>query len=374
MRDIHIYVHVPFCVDPCGYCDFYRGPYQAAREVLYVQAILAEIKLRIPGGSRIASLYFGGGTPSLLTAASWEAVFKGLMDRGSFSAGAEISIEANPGTVTPDSVTLWRRLGVNRVSAGVQSLNNRILEFLNRIHTSETALSALRILREAGFDSVNADLIYGIPSQTIDDCTNALRQLTPELTHLSAYALTIEARTPFAQRGVTLPNTDAVADQYEAITQTAAEYGLERYEVSNFSSPGRECRHNLNTWRYGSYVGLGPSAVGFDGRHRYKNISDLSGYIALLRRGELPTAEEEIIDDAGMAFWDRLMLGLRTREGALCSESESVRLRSVFQELEIAKYFEWIGPRLRLGFPHLLLLDELLTRIRSHWITVCPVS
>lgn len=374
MRGIHIYAHVPFCVDPCGYCDFYRGPHQSARENLYVQALLAEIGLRIPGGERIASLYFGGGTPSLLTPDSWSAIFKGLTDRCRFSGDVEISMEANPGTVTPDRAAFWRTLGVNRVSVGVQSLNDRILKFLNRIHTSETALASIRILREAGFHSINADLIYGIPGQHVDDCANAARLLAPEVTHLSAYALTIEAQTPFAKRGVILPDADAAAEQYETIAHVAAEHGLERYEVSNFSRPGHECRHNLNTWNYGSYTGLGPSAVGFNGKRRYKNIPDLFKYAGPLRRGELPAGEEETIDDAGAAFRDRLMLGLRIREGILCSEAEFFRMKTILEKLEISRYFDWVGRRLSLKPSHLLLLDEFLIRIRDRWTSECPIS
>lgn len=366
MRNLHLYIHVPFCVDPCGYCDFYRKPHAAVQEQIYVEGILAEINRRIPAAGSIASLYFGGGTPSLLTPDSWSAIFRALTARSVFASDAEISIESNPASVTAESARFWKSLGINRVSVGVQSLNDRILRYLNRLHSSETALAALEILRDSGFDSVNADLIYGIPDQTVPDCVLAVRRLAPALTHLSAYSLTVEPHTPFGRRGVRLPPEDIVADQYESIVQAAVEAGLDRYEVSNFARPGKSCRHNLNTWRYGAYVGLGPSAVGFDGTRRYKNVPDLGAYAAILREGNLPESESEFIDDPRAVLSDRLMLGLRTTEGLECAEVEFESVRSAAAAAGILDCFDWHGRRTAVKPDRLILLDEILTKLRPH--------
>lgn len=362
MSEIHIYVHVPFCIDTCGYCDFYRKPYREDKENLYVTALLAEIDLRVPRGAVISSLYFGGGTPSLLGPKNWESIFCRFSKHSTFAEDSEISIEANPASISKDSIRLWSSFGINRVSVGVQSLNDRILRFLNRLHTSEEAIRAMRILSDADSFSVNADLIYGIPGLTVEECVMAVDRLAPILQHLSAYCLTVEPATPFGLKGIEAAKPDEAAEQYEIIARKALTHGLERYEVSNFAGTGHECRHNLNTWRYGTCIGLGPSAVGFDGRRRYKNIPDLGGYTRRLHQGQLPQAEEETIHEE-ISFRDRLMLGLRMREGVELPEAEAAAFRSMIEESDLANCFEWTGVRARLTDGRVLLLDEILTRI-----------
>ncbi|OGH55603.1 MAG: hypothetical protein A3G34_00845 [Candidatus Lindowbacteria bacterium RIFCSPLOWO2_12_FULL_62_27] len=363
-RGLHVYVHVPFCVDPCGYCNFFRKPYQAELERQYVRGIIQEIRLRIPPGAVLSTLYFGGGTPSLMTPESWDLLLREFSGHGRIQDGAEWSLEANPGTIRPDTALFWRRAGLNRISVGVQSLDDDLLKFLNRIHTADVAIRAICALRAAGWDNINADLIYGIPGQSVSDCVSAVRRLSPDLTHLSAYALTIEPGTPFARRQVRPPPDDDVADQYAAIMESAAGAGLAQYEVSNFARAGRACRHNLNTWSYGTYIGLGPSAVGFDGKRRYKNVSDLAGWLDGLSRGALPEACEERPDES-TADQERLMLGLRTTAGLKVSGSESRKWRAAIRRAGLSDCFVPDESRLRVKPDRMALLDEILTRLQS---------
>ncbi|MBI4179320.1 radical SAM family heme chaperone HemW [bacterium] len=362
MAAVHVYVHVPFCVDPCGYCDFYRGRYRSAGEAVYREALVREIGLRVPEGAVVRSLYFGGGTPSLLTEAGWTAIFNALTARASFETGAEISIEANPASVTKENARMWRTLGVNRVSVGVQSLNNRILRFLNRLHNARQALAALDCLAAAGFQNVSADLIYAIPGQNLRDLRGAVRHLAPSLRHLSAYALAVEPGTPFARRGVVPQSPDQTAAQYEIILETAGLAGLRRYEISNFARPGYECSHNLNTWAYGALIGLGPSAVGFDGRRRYRNVPDIRQYSVSLRRGALPESFEES-PGTNTRLRERLMSGLRTRDGTLLSTRERSRLQKLSAEAGLSDCFEWPESGARLKSSKWLVLDEILARL-----------
>lgn len=362
MPEIHVYVHVPFCVDACGYCDFYRGKYRPAGEKIFVEALLEEIALRIPAGSHFASLYFGGGTPSLLTAESFGAIFERFEKAGAFNKQSEISIEANPAGIAPARLREWKEFGINRVSVGVQSLNDRILKFLNRLHNRRSAIRAIERLAEAGFENISADLIYGIPAQSLKDVRRAGRRIAPLVHHLSAYALTVEQGTPFFRQGIEAISADETAEQYQTIRGTAAEFGIERYEISNFARLGHECKHNLNTWRHGHYIGLGPSAVGFDGRRRYKNAPDLNTYAKNLREERLPDGDVEVVD-AGMALKERLMLGLRTREGVGLSVVERRQIRRLIGTAGLEECFEWSKNRVSLRDSSLLLMDEILSRL-----------
>ncbi len=333
------------------------------REKTFVRALTGEIKMRLSERKRLDTLYFGGGTPSLLSDESWMEIFSAFRQHAEIFTESEITIEANPASITVAAAKFWRGIGVNRVSVGVQSLNGDILLYLNRIHTSENALDAVRILNETGMDNVNADLIYSIPGQRTMDVIDAIDRLSPWIDHLSAYALTIVPGTPFARRGVTLPDSDVVADQYERIVDRAAAAGLERYEVSNFSRHGAESRHNLNTWRYGACVALGPSAAGFDGSRRYKNIADFLKYAKAIQSGELPESESEEADPS-TAFWDRLMLGLRTREGVRLSPDERAGLAAIADSAGLGDHLEWTENGARLKPDKIVLLDEILTRLR----------
>jgi len=318
---------------------------------------------RLTRDSVIETLYFGGGTPSLLTSVGWTAIFNALTNRIRFMPAAEISIEANPLSVTEETVKLWHDLGINRVSVGVQSLSEPILRFLRRIHRPDQAILALDILAATGHFSVNADLLYGIPGQTEEDVLAGVRGVANHVDHLSAYALSVEMRTPFFRRGITALPPDESAAQYDRLVDSAGRRGLVRYEVSNFSRPGHECRHNQNTWRYGSYVGLGPAAVGFSGTRRYKNVLDRRLYRQMLLNGDLPTAEEEPVDAEGpQGRHERMLLGLRTCQGAALRPGEWDRIRPGLDQDRLTEYFHRSGNRIRIDPRHWLLLDEILVR------------
>lgn len=360
-KKIHVYVHVPFCIERCLYCDFDRTTHRAEDERRYVGALCREIPMRIHGGATIETLYFGGGTPSILSRDSWTAIFSALKSAAIFSEDAEVTMEANPATVTSESVHVWDDAGINRVSVGVQSLDDGILQFLGRIHNSTQAVRALEMIRHAPFRSVSADIIYGIPGQTVDDNIDAIRRLAPQIDHLSAYSLTLGPATILGRRGIQPLDDDDAAAHSDAIVSAAADAGLIRYEVSNFARPGFECRHNRNTWRHGAYIGLGPAAAGFDGRRRYHNHPDVSEYVGRMDAGLEPCADEEFVDP-GMALGERLMLGLRTTEGAALTAPDLGTFRATCDSRELGGCFDWSDTHVRIRPEKMMMLDEILSK------------
>ena len=260
-----LYVHLPWCVRKCPYCDFNsheRGGELPERE--YVDALIADLEGLLPSvwGRRIVSLFIGGGTPSLFSPESIDRLLSELRARSSLVPEAEVTLEANPGTAEAGRFRGYREAGVNRLSLGVQSFDDGMLRALGRIHSADEARAAIE-LALANFDNVNLDLMYGLPGQSVEmalaDIGEALRWQT---THLSAYQLTIEPNTVFFRRPPALPEHDACADMQLALEDALAAAGFEHYETSAFARPGRRCRHNLNYWEFGDYLGLGAGAHG----------------------------------------------------------------------------------------------------------------
>jgi len=265
-RRIGLYVHWPWCVRKCPYCDFNSHQLPSrVDERAYVAALLADLdaeQARAPLGE-VASVFFGGGTPSLMSGDTLGALLEGIAARVSVSSDCEISLEANPGAVDAGRFRAYRDAGVNRLSIGVQSLAAEQLRALGRIHSPVEARRAVSIARAAGFDNLNLDLMYGLPGQTLADALKDLDEvlaLAPE--HLSWYQLTIEPNTPFHHRPPQLPDDDLVGDIAEAGLDRLRTRGFRRYEVSAYATVGRMCRHNLNYWQFGDYIGVGPGAHG----------------------------------------------------------------------------------------------------------------
>jgi oxygen-independent coproporphyrinogen-3 oxidase len=275
-----LYIHVPFCVRKCAYCDFYSLPGQAELIEQYVAAVLEEG--RGYGGMSFNTLYLGGGTPSLLGADNLKKLLGGLKLLFDLSGLTEATIEVNPDSATPALLAAAVKSGINRVSVGVQSLADRELTGVGRVHDTAQALAALQRVTEAGFRAVSADLIIGLPGQSRETLHNSLETLAGQgIEHLSIYCLSLETGTPLAaQPPDDLPSDDAQADLYEAASIYLAERGFVHYEVSNFARPGRECRHNLNYWRGGEYLGLGPAAASHLAGRRWNNRADLHAYLA----------------------------------------------------------------------------------------------
>lgn len=284
---VSLYCHFPFCVHRCAYCDFNTYAGQLDVVPAYVQSLCNEIKAVGNSASskvKVQTIFFGGGTPSLLAASQFESILQTTEQNFDVLPNAEISLEANPGTCSFDYLKSLRSLGLNRISFGVQSANPDELHLLERLHSYSDVIDAVKWSRQSGFDNINLDLIYGLPEQTLKRWENTLTQvlgLHPE--HLSLYALTLEPGTPFgrwARSGLLpIPDPDLAADMYELAGETLTGAGYEQYEISNWSLRGRQCRHNLQYWRNQPYLGLGAGAHGFVGGYRYSNVLRIKTYI-----------------------------------------------------------------------------------------------
>lgn len=315
-----VYIHIPFCLKKCDYCDFISFPADGVPEA-YVAALIKEITLTADIAAlphAFDTVFFGGGTPSLLSGAQLDAILNTLRDSFSLTEDAEISLECNPGTVTPEKLSAYRDAGVNRLSIGMQSCSDRLLKEMGRVHDSAQFLAAVRDARGAGFIHINADVMHGLPGQSTEEYLETLKAVCAlQLPHVSAYSLICEEGTPLyerVRRGETiLPDEDAVADMQDAGLAYLAEQGYERYEISNFAKAGFACRHNLNYWQNGEYLGFGTaahSAARLNDWTRWANVESLAEYLRLLNRGKRPLAETIRLLPADEMF-ECVMLGLR---------------------------------------------------------------
>ncbi len=325
---IGAYVHVPFCVKRCGYCSFNTAPEAPGAVARFLPALLGEIDLvgRAPwaGAVELRSVFLGGGTPSLLPAEAMAEILDRLRARFGIEAGAEITVECNPESVSLERLSGYRRAGVTRISLGVQSLDDRILPTLDRLHTAAQARDAFDTARAAGFEDVSVDLIYGLPAldlATWEETVKGALGWGPD--HLSAYALTLDEGSLWHARGsarpdsdcpITLPPEDTVTAQYTRLAQLAAEAGFEHYEVSNYARPGHRSAHNQIYWRAEEYLGLGPGACGFLGDVRYGNVKPVERYGAMVAGGEPPVGTHETLTPR-QRMAERLILGLRLGDG-----------------------------------------------------------
>lgn len=257
----NIYIHVPFCMSKCNYCAFFSRACSAPDWVAYLDGIVAEVKhwAQILPNAEIPTIFFGGGTPSLMPVRVFDAILRAIKQNFRLSPNCEISIEANPGTLSDEKLSDFCSAGVNRLSVGVQSLDDSKLRFLGRRHSARDALMLLDCAHSRGV-RLSADFIYGLPHETPDDIVKTCTDINGlKLSHCSMYELTIEPNAPFGQMNLDMPSNDAMADMYCAIGDTL---NLPRYEVSNYATPGHECRHNLNIWHGAPYIGIGNGAAG----------------------------------------------------------------------------------------------------------------
>lgn len=316
-----LYLHIPFCEKKCIYCDFYSIENFSPLED-FLPALHREIDMRatfVPAAT-FETIFFGGGTPSLLTPGQLESILAHLHGVFSVDADAEITLEANPGTVTREKLAAYRSLGVNRLSFGVQSFHDEDLKFLSRIHDSRQAFDAVACARDAGFENLNIDLIYALPGQSMSRWEENLRTAVAlDTQHLSAYGLIVEDQTPLARmvqaRTVSPKPAEEEALFYEATMAFLEQNGFEHYEVSNYARPGFRSRHNYNYWRHVNYLGFGPSAHSFWNENgvarRWHNIANLSHYCASLRGDRLPLVTEERLTQQQLIA-ERIFLGLRS--------------------------------------------------------------
>lgn len=320
-----LYVHVPFCAHKCEYCAFYSHPASAELADRYVAALIRELD-NVAGDSRPPTLFFGGGTPSILNIRQW-ALILAAMDRLGLLGAPEWTVECNPATLSLDKAKLLRSHGVNRVSMGVQSFDPALLERLGRIHSREMVFKSFDLLRRAGFDNINLDLMFAIPGQTMEVWRETIREaLALGSEHLSCYEVIYEEDTPlYAQLKAGRFDVDEAlaCAMYDALADEAGSHGLFQYEVANFARndsslpkeiPSRACRHNVNYWRGGPFHGVGPSATAFIGGVRTKNWSNTSLYCDLLESGRRPVEFKETLSPLARAG-ETAAFGLRMTAG-----------------------------------------------------------
>jgi oxygen-independent coproporphyrinogen-3 oxidase len=295
-----LYIHIPFCKQACFYCDFHFSTGQQNRNDI-VQALCREIGMQKDylGGEPLESVYFGGGTPSLLNQQELNYIFEAIGQHFAVLPGAEITLEANPDDLDEEKISWLRHTQVNRLSVGIQSFHDPHLKFLNRAHTAAEAGKCVRLAQDAGLTNISIDLIYAIPHPDhsvwdLDLQTAAIL----EVPHISAYCLTIEPRTVFGnwlrQGKLPAPDEHFAATQFEKLVEFLEKYGYEQYEISNFANPGHYARHNTNYWKDKKYLGIGPSAHSFDGTVRQFNVASNAGYVKAIRRGEVPGTVEHL--------------------------------------------------------------------------------
>ncbi len=317
-----IYVHIPFCQSKCPYCDFYSVEKDDDLINEFSDALLTEIQIhaKTKWKDRVYNtIYFGGGTPTLVSSETIKAVIKNLRTTFNISPRSEITIEANPETVSDDLLARVKAAGVNRVSVGVQSFDDGVLKTLGRIHDSAKASAAIDSAFKAGFERVSVDLIFGVPGQTIDSWRDTLWEtVNKNPVHVSAYGLTIEKGTPFdtmvASGELTLPDNDTQAEMYQEMCRVLVDAGFNRYEISNFAKFGYESMHNVKYWRDDVFLGLGPAAHSYDGERRMSHYKSMDKYLASIKKGKAPINFREKLDPLQRAE-ERLLLGLRLAEG-----------------------------------------------------------
>ncbi len=319
-----LYIHIPFCLKKCFYCDFFSITDLTLLDE-FIMALSREMERAGNSGLFFDTLYMGGGTPSLLDADQAAQIITAAYENFNIAPSAEITMEMNPGTLTLAKLRGYRDAGVNRVNIGIQSLRDINLNFLGRIHSAADAVASVRTARDAGFDNIGLDLIYGLPGQSVKAWTADLKktvQLRPE--HLSCYILTFEEGTPLAQaeqakRFVSMSESE-VGDLFEVTASFLQDNGYTQYEISNFASESKlsgtdlRSRHNRKYWSNNSYIGIGPSAHSYIEPERWWNISDLKGYIKSISENILPVAGKEILS-SDQRIMESIFLGLRTSEG-----------------------------------------------------------
>ncbi|MEK7709722.1 MAG: radical SAM family heme chaperone HemW [candidate division NC10 bacterium] len=361
-----VYLHIPFCRQRCSYCSFNTGPYRPAAMDRFLSALLNEIDLvgeaAWAGDVTIGTVFFGGGTPSLLEPIELETILDRLRKRFALDPGAEVTVECNPESLTRAKAEGYRLAGVNRLSLGVQSLDDDLLVRLGRLHSPDDARRAFDAARSAGVDNVSLDLMYGLPGQDVARWESTVREVLawrPE--HLSAYALTLDEGSRWAGEGVAgLPGEETVTAQYWALARMAREAGYEHYEISNYARRGFRSRHNQVYWRAEEYLAFGPGACGFLGDIRYGNVKPVERYCTMLEAGSLPLGTHEVLTPAQRKA-EKVILGLRLSDGVPLAGLEDAR--SLVETWASLGLLEVAGDRCRLTEAGFLLSDSLFVHL-----------
>jgi oxygen-independent coproporphyrinogen-3 oxidase len=367
-----VYVHIPFCADRCDYCDFATWTDRAHLIPEYVDACVADAGRKLTEGPPATSVFFGGGTPSLLPAADLAAI----LDTIPRTADAEVTVECNPDSVDGPKLAAYRRAGVNRLSFGVQSMQAHVLAELGRTHDPANVERAVQQARDAGFTSLNLDLIYGSPSESVDDWRRTLdAALALEPEHVSAYALTVEPGTPLGKSVAAgtrvAPDDDDQAEKYELADDVLGASGRDWYEISNWALPGHECRHNLVYWRQEDYVAIGAAAHGHHAGRRHWNLRTPERYAAAVRECATTETGAEVLEPEDRAE-EALFLAVRTRQGI----PVAVGIAATVDELVRDGLMERAGDRAALTRRGRLLASDVTARLlaaRARPLRVTPV-
>ena len=340
---LELYVHIPFCVRKCQYCDFLSGPSDEETKDRYIEALLKEIRAaEHTEDYEIVSVFIGGGTPSALKAEAIASIMRTLQEKFFFCEDAEETIEANPGTVDPEKLTIYRNVGINRLSLGLQSTDAEELKLLGRIHSYEEFLKSYEWAREAGFSNINIDLMFAIPGQTGEAWRQHLYQvaeLNPE--HISAYSLIIEEGTPFAEQNLDLPDEDTEYQMYEDTAEILERYGYRQYEISNYAKQGYMCRHNAGYWQRLEYLGFGLGASSLYGGMRFSNTHQMQEYLKESRNPDQIRKDVTVLS-RNEQIEEFMFLGLRMTEGISekkFKENFNVRLMDIYGDI-LQKYEE----------------------------------
>ena len=332
-KKLELYVHIPFCVRKCSYCDFLSGPADKEQQRRYVDALKTEMDAVMEEAGRpVSSIYIGGGTPSVLPAEWIASLLDKLREKFSVQEDAEISMEANPGTLDESRLSCYRQAGVNRLSLGLQSPRDRELKTLGRIHSCADFLESYEMAREAGFSNINVDLMMALPGQSVKDWEENLEwtaRLRPQ--HISAYSLIIEEGTPFAKRELDLPDEDSEYRMYENTALILEKYGYRQYEISNYALEDCWCRHNVGYWEREDYLGFGLGAASLLGDRRFSNTADMQEYVRYSSRPEKIRKEvQQLTNEEQMEEF--MFLGLRMTRGVSIPEFERLFGCSIWQE------------------------------------------
>lgn len=322
MKKLGVYIHVPFCRQKCNYCDFYSVKWDDEWENKYTIAVIDEIKgyKEMLGDKYIVdTVYFGGGTPTIIKPSNLKRILDSINIIADIDKNAEISMEANPNTLTDENLKQYKEAGINRLSIGIQSLNDEILKRIGRIHNSIEALEAIDRARKHGFENINADAMFNIPVQTTSDIEDTLSKIMERgVKHISFYSLKLEKGTPMytmeQKNLITMPDEDEERNMYYKGRNVMEKNNLFQYEISNFAALGFQCKHNLKYWNQEEYIGIGPSAHSFMNSIRYSNPSDLKLYCKNIQEDNLGRIIQEEMNEEELMF-EYIMLRLRLTEG-----------------------------------------------------------
>ena len=345
-----IYIHIPFCVRKCAYCDFYSlGGVSEEIKSVYTDALIKHMEMSQDKALFCDSLYLGGGTPSLMDVRDIERIIGAARHNFTLSEDCEITLEANPGTVDKQKFSDLLSAGVNRISLGVQSLNDRELLKLGRLHDAYCAREAIESAFWAGFENVSCDVMFGIPYQTYKSLVATLSELcTYQITHVSAYGLKLEASTPLAlEMDLALPDEDKEREMYFDIVSRLGKCGFNQYEISNFARGGKVSRHNIKYWRGDEYISFGPAAAGYLHGERYTYTRDIKSYItAVQNKKNIPEAERYAVSDSEKRE-EKIIFGLRMTDGIRLSDcgiiSADIKKSPVLSRLLMEEYMSLDG-------------------------------